>query len=95
MRNLRLVTTIAFMLACLMLIPVLVQCLPGHPWEMGTDQHKVIQTLWAICSAFVFLIIYRQGQLKDNLIGTILLILFGPISLLSLAFIGLYYKFMM
>lgn len=95
MRNIKLVTTISFLLACLLFIPVLIQCLPGHPWEEGTNQHTVIRTLWFFCSIAILVFICRQGQIKENIAGTILLIIFGPISILSLIFIGIYYKVIM
>lgn len=95
LKNLQLIVSIAVILAGVIVIPILVQCLPGGPWEPGTFQHTYFNIIWLVCSAAVFGLLCKFGGFRANLIGAVLLILFGPVTVLSIVFIGIYYKFIM
>lgn len=81
-------TTFCFVLGMLIFLPVMIMCLPGHPWHEGTYAHAIVKTVYWTCGAGVLLIIVKYQSLKSNIIGTIMAVAFGPMTLLSIGFIG-------
>ena len=83
---------IFFAIAALICIPILWQFLPGSRWPEGTQAHAIMKIIYWICSVGVIAILIQTKTYKGNIIGTIMAVIFGPITLLTIGITWLYVR---
>lgn len=87
------VIAICFILAMFVMTPILLLCLEGGPWQVGTFGHTVVRAVWLSSMVVVAAIVAVKELFRGNLIGVVLLIVIGPITLLALIFYRVYINF--
>lgn len=87
---LQLILNICFIVAGIILIPLLFQFLPEGRWHEGTIQHTYFRYFWWFCGLVMFIWSWKYDLLKTNIIGAIFTVCMGPVTLLTLGFFKLY-----
>jgi hypothetical protein len=86
------VFTLCLIIAMLIMIPIMWQFTPDGRFPPGTYYNNVFKTIWYICGFIVLLILIKLKKFNDNIIGSIMVIMLGPITLLTvgLSFLSFY-----
>lgn len=80
-------STVCFIIACIIMIPILFQFTPEGRFPVGTQAHQIFKSFWWACS-LITLVFLCVKKILNNIIGTIMVLCLGPITLMT---IGLFY----